>query len=306
MRERPIGDLIDALAQLGVQAEAPTGCPPVTIQGGGWRGGTVPIRAAVSSQFLSGLLLAAPFADCETTGFRVEGTLVSEPYVAMTLAMLHQWGLEASIQRVPGRQRTTLTLYAIEPDASAASYLFAIAALCGGRITVPGLSRASLQGDVAFVDALAQMGCAVEFGDNAITVRGGPLRGITLDMNAISDTVMTLAVVALFADGPTHITHVGHIRHKETDRLHALAVELRRLGAGVDEHPDGLTIQPAPLRGTVVQTYDDHRMAMSLALVGLRVPGVVIDQPACVAKTYPDFFDDLTRLTAPFTSETAP
>jgi 3-phosphoshikimate 1-carboxyvinyltransferase len=224
----------------------------------------------------------------------------------MTLAMLHQWGLEASIQRVPGRQRTPLTRYAIEPDASAASYLFAIAALCGGRITVPGLSRASLQGDVAFVDALAQMGCAVEFGDDAITVRGGPLRGITLDMNAISDTVMTLAVVALFANGPTHITHVGHIRHKETDRLHALAVELRRLGAGVDEHPDGLTIQPAPLRGTVVQTYDDHRMAMSLALVGLRVPGVVIDQPACVAKTYPDFFDDLTRLTAPFTSETAP
>ena len=306
MRERPIGDLIEALAHLGVRAEAPTGCPPVTLHGGGWRGGTVPIRANVSSQFLSGLLLAAPFADCEGSGFEVEGTLVSEPYVTMTLEMLRQWGLTATVDRVPGRQRTTLTQYAIEPDASAASYLFAIAAITGGEITVPGLGRDSLQGDVAFVDALAQMGCKMDCAPEGITVHGGPLRGITIDMNAISDTVMTLAVVALFAVGPTQITNVGHIRHKETDRLHALAVELRRLGATVDEQADGLTIHPAPLRGTVLHTYDDHRMAMSLALVGLRIPGVVIDHPACVAKTYPDFFADLARLTIPFTSEAAP
>jgi 3-phosphoshikimate 1-carboxyvinyltransferase len=306
MRERPIGDLTEALAHLGVQAEAPTGCPPVTIHGGGWRGGMVPIRANVSSQFLSGLLLAAPFAVCESTGFRLEGTLVSEPYVTMTLAMLRQWGLEATVERVPGRQRSSLTKYVIEPDASAASYFFAIAAITGGRITVPGLGRDSLQGDVAFVDALAQMGCTIACAPEGITVQGGPLRGITIDMNAISDTVMTLGVVALFAEGPTRITNVGHIRHKETDRLHALAVELRRLGAGVDEQTDGLTIHPAPLRGSVMQTYDDHRMAMSLTLAGLRVPDVVIDHPACVAKTYPDFFADLARLTIPFTSEAAP
>ena len=302
MRERPIADLVEALKQLGIRAEAPTGCPPVTIYGGGWRGGTVSLRVELSSQFLSALLLAAPFADCDFTGFRLVGPLVSEPYVAMTLAMLKQWGLQASLEHVPGRQRTGRTQYAIEPDASAASYLFAVAALTGGRVTVPGLTRASLQGDVAFVDALAEMGCHVSETADALTVQGGPLRGITRDMNAISDTVMTLAVVALFADGPTVIRNVGHIRHKETDRLRALATELRRLGARVEEQVDGLTIQPGPLRGCVLQTYDDHRMAMSLALVGLRLPGVVIDQPACVAKTYPSFFDDLQRLTGPFLS----
>jgi len=302
MRERPIADLVEALKQLGIRAEAPTGCPPVTIHGGGWRGGTVAVRAELSSQFLSALLLAAPFADCDSTGFRLVGPLVSEPYVAMTLAMLQQWGLRASLEQVPGRQRARRTQYDIEPDASAASYLFAVAALTGGRVTVPGLTRASLQGDVAFVDALAEMGCNVCEAADALTVQGGPLRGITRDMNALSDTVMTLAAVALFADGPTQIRNVGHIRHKETDRLRALATELRRLGASVEEQADGLTIRPGPLRGCVLQTYDDHRMAMSLALVGLRVPGVVIDHPACVAKTYPSFFDDLQRLTGPFLS----
>ncbi|MFQ3649323.1 MAG: 3-phosphoshikimate 1-carboxyvinyltransferase [Gemmataceae bacterium] len=303
MRQRPIADLIDALGQLGIQAEAPSGCPPVTLRGGGWKGGRITLRTDVSSQFLSGLLLAAPFADCDSTGFRLEGPLVSEPYVFMTLKMLQQWGLQARIDLVPGRQRTTLTHYVIEPDASAASYLFAVAAITGGQVTVAGLTRRSLQGDVAFVDALAQMGCRVDANDAGITVQGGPLHGISLDMNAISDTVMTLAAVALFADGPTHLTNVGHIRHKETDRLHALATELRRLGARVDEEANGLRIQPGPLQGCVVQTYDDHRMAMSLALAGLRVPGVVIDNPACVAKTYPAFFDDLERLTKPFRSE---
>jgi 3-phosphoshikimate 1-carboxyvinyltransferase len=296
MRERPIGDLLEALRHLGVGAEAPTGCPPVTIHGGGWRGGLVPVRADVSSQFLSGLLLAAPFAPCPVTTFQIEGPVVSEPYIAMTLALLRQWGLLVEGLTVPGRQRTTLTRYAIEPDASAASYLFAVAAITAGRVTVPGLTRASLQGDVAFVDALAAMGCSVKSSDSGITVHGGPLHGIDIDMNAISDTVMTLAVVALFAQGPTHIRNVAHIRHKETDRIAALATELRRLGAGVEERADGLSVYPAPLRGATVQTYQDHRMAMSLALVGLRIPGVVIDDPGCVAKTYPGFFEDLHTL----------
>jgi 3-phosphoshikimate 1-carboxyvinyltransferase len=188
-------------------------------------------------------------------------------------------------------------VYEIEPDASAASYFFAAAAITGGRITVEGLSRHSLQGDVAFCDCLEKMGCTVEYGKNEITVQAGNLRGIDVDMNAISDTVQTLAAVALFANGPTTITRVAHIRHKETDRIHALATELRKIGAGVDQRPDGLRIIPGKLRGTRIETYNDHRMAMSMALVGLAVPGIVILDPECTAKTYPDFFADLARIT---------
>ena len=184
----------------------------------------------------------------------------------------------------------------VEPDASAASYFFAAAAITGGRVTVPGLSAASLQGDVRFVDVLEQMGCEVKRETTGLTVHGGPLRGIDVDMNDISDTVMTLAAVACFAKGPTTIRNVAHIRHKETDRLHALATELRRVGAGVEVFGDGLTIMPGPLHGAAIETYNDHRMAMSLALVGLRVPGVIIRNPGCVAKTYPGFFEDLDRL----------
>jgi 3-phosphoshikimate 1-carboxyvinyltransferase len=302
MRERPIGDLLDALRQLGVRAssEAGNGCPPVVVESEGLPGGDVRLRGDVSSQFLSGLLLAAPFAQDEVR-VEVEGVLVSEPYVAMTLAMLRDWGLTADTSspgryRVPGRQTPARrTHYAIEPDASAASYFFAAAAITGGAVTVPGLSRRSLQGDVGFVDVLEKMGCTADRGE-AITVQGGPLRGVDVDMNAVSDTVMTLAAVACFAEGPTTIRNVAHVRHKETDRLAALAAELRKLGAAVEEFADGLTITPRPLRGAEVQTYDDHRMAMGLALLGLRVPGVVILNPACVAKTYPGYFADLERL----------
>jgi 3-phosphoshikimate 1-carboxyvinyltransferase len=187
-------------------------------------------------------------------------------------------------------------VYPIEPDASAASYFFASAAITGGRITVPGLTPHGLQGDVRFVDVLARMGCTVESHADGITVQGGTLRGIDVGMSDISDTVMTLAAVACFAEGPTTIRNVAHIRHKETDRLAALATELRRFGAGVEEHADGLTITPRPLHGAVADTYRDHRMAMSLALVGLRVPGVTINDPGCVAKTYPGYFADLEKL----------
>jgi 3-phosphoshikimate 1-carboxyvinyltransferase len=302
MRERPIEDLLAALRQLGVRAfsEAGTGCPPVVVESEGLPGGRVRLRGDVSSQFLSGLLLAAPFAQDEIV-IDIEGPLVSEPYVAMTLAMLRDWGLTVetpspALFRIPGRQvPTRRSRYDIEPDASAASYFFAAAALTGGTVTVAGLSEHSLQGDVHFVDLLGRMGCLVERSAAGLTVRGRPLRGIDADMNAISDTVMTLAAVALFAEGPTTIRNVGHIRHKETDRLAALATELRRLGATVAERPDGLTITPGPLHGARVQTYDDHRMAMSLALVGLKVP-VFITDPGCVAKTYPGFFADLETL----------
>jgi 3-phosphoshikimate 1-carboxyvinyltransferase len=305
MRERPIQDLLDTLSgQLSVraQSEQGNGCPPLTIEATGrWPAGVVTVRGSVSSQFLSGLLLAAPFARAEVE-LRPEGQLVSEPYVRMTVRMLQSWMCDVSQTDGGYRVRPLRhdiggpARYAIEPDASAASYFWAAAAVLGSRVTVDGLTEHSLQGDVAFVDVLEQMGCRVEKCNSGITVYGGRLRGIDVDMNAISDTVMTLAAVACFADGPTRIRNVAHIRHKETDRIAALAAELRRLGAEVEELPDGLTITPRSLHGAEVETYNDHRMAMSLALIGLKVPGVVIKNPGCVAKTYPGFWQDLLRL----------
>lgn len=302
MRERPIEDLLAALRQLGVRAcsENGNGCPPVVIEADGLRGGPVRIRGDASSQFLSGLLMAAPFARAPVK-IDIEGELVSWPYVAMTLEMLRRWGVEVEAEdrrsfRLPQANGGGITDYAIEPDASAASYFFAAAAISGGHVRVDGLHSSSLQGDTRFVNVLEQMGCSVTQDSVGLAVQGGRLHGIDVDMNDISDTVMTLAAVACFADGPTAIRHVGHIRHKETDRLAALTTELRRLGATVAEFSDGLTIRPQPLHGVIVETYNDHRMAMSLALVGLKVPGVVIRNPSCVAKTYPGFFDDLSRL----------
>jgi len=281
MHERPIRDLLDALRQLGVNAssEAGNGCPPVVIATGGLSGGKVRIRADISSQYLSALMMAAPFA-ASPVEIVLEGPVVSEPYIAMTERMIAEFDSE----------------YAIEPDASAASYFFGAAAITGGRILVRGLKREMLQGDVLFVDALARMGCIVAESPEGIIVEGRPLRGIDIDMNAISDTMMTLAVVACFAEGLTTIRNVAHVRHKETDRIAAMAAELRKLGAGVVEFEDGLTITPGELHGATVQTYRDHRMAMSLALIGLKVPGVVIDDPGCVAKTYPGFWQDLAAI----------
>ncbi len=311
MRERPIQDLLDALTQLGVEThtETESNCPPVEIRTSGWKSpdrppipGMVYMQQSVSSQFLSGLMLAAPFAGLPRVDIIFDENQVSRPYLDMTDAMLHQWGVET---KFAGRARTIEILqqprahrahYRIEPDASAASYFWAAAAITGGRVSVSGLNRKSLQGDVRFVDVLQQMGCRVEECEAGITVHGKPLRGVDVDMNDISDTVMTLGAVACFAEGPTTIRNIAHIRHKETDRIAALATELRKLGAEVDERPDGMTITPRPLTGCAVDTYNDHRMAMSLALIGLKVPGVVIRNPGCVAKTYPGFWQDLEKL----------
>jgi len=300
MRERPIQDLLDTLAELGVRArsEQPGGCPPVMIEAAGLPGGRATTRGDVSSQFLSGLLMAAPYAASELE-LSIAGQLVSQPYIRMTLSVMRSFGIaietdELERFRIAAPRKYRGTRYDIEPDASAASYFWAAAAISGGRVTVEGLSRESLQGDVAFCDCLAQMGCPIVAAADRITAVGGALRGIDVDMNAISDTVQTLSAVALFA----RIRGVGHIRHKETDRIGALATELRKFGATVEEHSDGLTIVPGKLRGATIDTYHDHRMAMSLSLVGLRVPGVVINDPGCTAKTYPGFFDDLARLNA--------
>ena len=313
MRERPIQDLVDALRALGadVSSDQDTGCPPLLVRAAGLDGGVAHVRGDISSQFLSGLLLAAPYAR-QPVELVVEGELVSKPYVTMTLSVMRAFGVDVRADgfarfHVPNDRPYQGREYGIEPDASAASYFFASAAITGGEVCVEGLSRESLQGDVAFVDLLEQMGCQVRHEGGAITLRGPGLcgerlRGITCDMNAISDTVQSLAAVALFADGSTTITGVPHIRHKETDRLAALATELRKFGAEVDERLDGLRIvapqEASGLKGAAIDTYRDHRMAMSLALVGLRVPGVTIRDPGCVAKTYPEYFDDLMELVA--------
>lgn len=303
MRERPIGDLVATLTALGcgVRCEYDNGYPPLLVNAQGLPGGNATIAGNQSSQFLSGLLMAAPCAQGPLE-LRVEGELVSQPYVEMTLQVQREFGIsidaDSQLTRfaTPGQQHYQARQYAIEPDASAASYFWGAAAIAGGTVTVEGLSATSLQGDVAFVDVLEQMGCHVERQADSISVTGGPLRGVTVDMNAISDTVQTLAAVALFAEGPTEVSGVAHNRLKETDRISALATELRKLGAEVSERPDGLRIEPRPLRGTSVATYDDHRMAMSLALVGLRLSGVVVENPACTAKTYPDYFIDLQKV----------
>jgi 3-phosphoshikimate 1-carboxyvinyltransferase len=302
MRERPIRDLLNALASLGVKAysESGNGFPPVVVEANGLPGGLAQIKGDVSSQFLSGLLMAAPLAEKPTT-IEVQGPLVSLSYVAMTVALIRTFGVTidtstANSFYVPCGQRYRPVYYSIERDASAASYFWGAAAVTGGEVTVAGFVGDSLQGDVRFVDLLADMGCKVTRNGSGITVQGAPLHGINADMNDISDTVMTLGAVALFAEGPTTIRNVAHIRHKETDRLAALAAELRRVGAEVDEFADGLTITPRPLHGAEIETYNDHRMAMSMALVGLKVPGIVIKNPGCVAKTYPGFFTDLEKL----------
>ncbi|MDB5343235.1 MAG: aroA [Schlesneria sp.] len=304
MRERPIGDLLDSLRQFGiaVESELGTNCPPVVVHGQGLPAGTISVNAGVSSQFLSAMLMAAPCAKGPVE-IKLSGAMVSEPYIEMTLAAMSQFGVSVDrsvagafrISPQPYRARA----YDIEPDASAASYFFAAAAVTGGEITVEGLNASALQGDVHFVDALEQMGCDVTWRDHSITVRGTKnLRGIDIDMNAISDTAQTLACVAPFAQGPTRIRNVAHMRHKETDRVSAVVTELSRLGLQVEEHPDGMTIHPGPLHGGTVATYDDHRMAMSFSLLGLRVPGIVIADPGCTSKTYPEYFKDLDRLCA--------
>ncbi|MFP6618343.1 MAG: 3-phosphoshikimate 1-carboxyvinyltransferase, partial [Pirellulaceae bacterium] len=250
MRERPIQDLLDALQQLGVDGTClhDNNCPPIALTTRGLVGGTAQIRADISSQYLSGLLLAAPRASGDVT-LQLDTPLVSTPYVTMTETVMQSFGVQVthpdpSSYRVASGQSYQGTRYPVEPDASAASYFWAAAAITGGRVLVRGLNVDSLQGDVGFCQCLHAMGCQVEHLDGGTRVTGGPLHGITVDMNAISDTVQTLAVVALFAEGPTTITNVAHIRHKESDRIGDLARELRKLGATIHEHGDGLTIEP--------------------------------------------------------------
>lgn len=304
MRQRPIGDLLGALRALGAEIQAENECLPLRIKANGLRGGEVAIRGDASSQFLSALLMVAPLT-AEGLHIKIDGPLYSQPYVTMTLEMMRQWGVQAESDElrtftIPGGQSYGARDYVIEPDASGASYFFAAAAVTGGRIRVEHLGKDALQGDLDFVDILAKMGASVEKNHSYTEVTGTPggiLHGVDVDMNAISDTVMTLAAIAPFADAPVNIRNVAHIRGKETDRISALATELGRLGVQVEERHDGLTIYPAAsLQPAKIHTYDDHRMAMSFAITGLRSRGIEILDPGCVAKTFPDFFERLAAL----------
>ena len=301
MRQRPIGDLAAALSEWGVSVATADGYPPVSITSQGPFGGTTHIQGGASSQYLSGLLMTAPQASREAI-ILVEGELVSKPYVDLTVAMMAERGVEAENQqyrafRVATGQRYAPGDYAIEADASGASYFFAAAAIAGGRVRVRNLAASSLQGDARFPWLLERMGCRVQAGPDWIEVEGTDrLEGLDVDLNALPDMAQTLAVTALFAQGATTIRNVANLRIKECDRLDALVRELRKLGAAVTEFGDGLRIVPQELRAAEIDTYDDHRMAMSFALAGLRIPGVVINDPGCVSKTFPDFFERFQAL----------
>ena len=304
MRERPIEPLVRALRALGVQVEAlgKPDCFPLRIHGGALRGGQVAISGSVSSQYVSGLMLAAPAMERGLV-IDIEGELVSRPYLEMTAQAMRDFGADVARE---GERRFVIRhghyrgrSYAIEPDASAASYFFAAAAIAGGRVRVEGLGTRSLQGDRGLVHILARMGCTVNEGPDYTEVIGPPsgqLEGVEVDMADLSDVAQTLAVVAPFARTPTRVTGIGFIRRKETDRVGAVVRELGRLGVRAEEERDGFVIHPGEPTAGAVDTYEDHRMAMSFALLGLRRPGIVINDPGCVSKTFPSYFDVLEQL----------
>jgi 3-phosphoshikimate 1-carboxyvinyltransferase len=307
MRERPQQDLLDALGRAGIDAvsEQSNGCPPLIVRStGSIRGGKIAVGGEVSSQFVSALLMVAPYAAADVA-LGVTGRLRPH-YVEITRRMMAQWGVEAAYNAPgyhveAGQRYVPQPDYRIEPDASSASYFFAAAAITGGRVTVRDLHRDALQGDVKFAtEVLAEMGCGVTDDADGLTVEGPPagrLRGVTRDMSAISDTSLTLAAIAPFASSPTTVSGIAHARLQECDRIAAACEGLSRLGVRVLEHPDGFTVYPSDrIRAASIRSFDDHRVAMSFALVGLVSPGIVIGNPGCVAKTFPGYWDTLESI----------
>lgn len=303
MRERPVEDLVEALRGLGagVSYGGEEGRFPLVVSGGGIRGGATRVKGSKSSQFLSGLLMAAPYA-MEKVTLEVEGKLVSRPYVGVTLGVMRAFG--GSVDVDPERSLYAVSPgiyeardYDVEPDASAASYFMAAAAVTGGRVRIPGLGKHTSQGDMQFLEVLERMGCGVEIEPDHIEVRGPRrLKGIEVDMNDFSDTMMTLAAIAPFAEGTTLITNIEHTRRQETDRISAVATELGRLGVRVEESESCLRIIPGVVKAAAVSTYGDHRMAMAFAIAGLVAPGIRIKDPVCVTKTFPEYFRRLESL----------
>jgi 3-phosphoshikimate 1-carboxyvinyltransferase len=306
MHERPIGDLVTGLRQLGAHVAylAREGYPPLRIEATGLAGGTARISGATSSQFLSGLLMAAPLAR-GPVAIEITDTLVSQPYVVMTLALMRRYGIQVTLSgalryEVPAPQRyRSPGRVLVEGDASSASYFLAGAAITGGTVRVEGCGSDSLQGDARFAEVLERMGARTRFEPAAIEVEGGPtLAGIDADLTAMPDAAMTLAVAALFARGPTTLRGIGTWRVKETDRLAAVATELGKLGARTEVGPDMLVVHPPErIHPASVATYDDHRMAMAFSLAACGGEPIVIENPGCVAKTFPTYFDELEHLT---------
>ena len=300
---RPIADLLHVLGQLGVNAysKSANGRLPVVVCAKGFKGGKAQLNANKSSQFLTSLMLTAPYSD---DGLEIE--MIGEfktPYIDITMTVMRAFGIEVDHDnyrtfRIAGRQCYQSRTYEIEPDASNASYFFAAAALTGGRVRVKNISPNSAQGDIYFVDVLEQMGCSVNRYEDGIEVIGArKLKGIDIDMKAISDTSLTLAAIAPFAEGEVNIRNIDHTRWQETDRITAMVTELTKLGVKVVEHRDGITISPSKITPTTIDTYKDHRMAMSFSLIGLRIAGIRINDPDCVNKTFPGYFQELEKIT---------
>ncbi len=304
MEERPIGDLVTALQMAGADISylKNTGYPPLRINATGLQGGMLSIDGTVSSQFLTAYLMAAPMARRSST-ISIQGELVSKPYIDITLQMMEQFGISVENK---GYQRFVIQggqlyrspgAFLVEGDASSASYFLAAAAIKGGRVRVNGVGLASMQGDKQFGEVLQKMGAKITWGTDFIEAEKGRLKAVDLDLNHIPDAAMTIATTALFAEGTTVIRNVANWRVKETDRLAAMAIELRKVGAEVVEGPDYLSITPPQkLRHAAIDTYNDHRMAMCFALVALGDTGVTINDPDCTSKTFPDFFDRLAKL----------
>lgn len=306
MKERPIGHLVDALRSVGAKITyiEKENYPPISIVSSDITGGMVEIDGTVSSQFLTAFLMAAPLFKGDTK-IRIKGDLVSKPYIDITVYMMAKFGIEIINDNyeffyVKGNQTyTSPGEYLVEGDASSASYFLAAAAIKGGEVKVTGIGKQSIQGDIQFADALAAMGADIEWGDDFIIARRGQLIGVDMDFNHIPDAAMTIAIVALFAKGPTTIRNVYNWRVKETDRLAAMATELRKLGAQVTEGKDYLRIIPATnLMHADIDTYNDHRMAMCFSLVALGSTAVTINDPECTSKTFPDYFEKLRSLSS--------
>ncbi|WP_305371806.1 3-phosphoshikimate 1-carboxyvinyltransferase [Photobacterium leiognathi] len=304
MKERPIGHLVDALRSAGADIEylENENYPPLKIKGTGLKGGEVEIDGSISSQFLTAFLMAAPLAKADTV-IRIKGDLVSKPYIDITLHIMVQFGVEVENRDyqefvVKGNQSyVSPGDFLVEGDASSASYFLAAAAIKGGEVKVTGIGKKSIQGDVQFADALAAMGAEIEWGDDYVISRCGELTAVDMDFNHIPDAAMTIATTALFAKGTTSIRNVYNWRVKETDRLSAMATELRKVGAEVEEGEDYITIvPPSNLQHAAIDTYDDHRMAMCFSLVALSDTPVTINDPKCTSKTFPDYFDKLSAL----------
>jgi 3-phosphoshikimate 1-carboxyvinyltransferase len=302
MRQRPIIDLLRALETLGVEAQSQngTGYPPVVVTSQGLKGGVANVRGEVSSQFLSGLLMAAPYAE-KDVHLKVAGDLASRPYVDVTLRIMDAFGVD--VERVAyhsffikAGQRYRAQAYLVEGDASHASYFFSAAALTQGRVRVENFSPASAQGDACFITVLERMGCDVIRGDRWAEVRGKELQGLEIDMKAMPDLVPTLAVTAAFARGKTVMKNIGHLRVKESDRIASLAQELSKMGIRTEEGEDWLSVEGGRGHGAEIETHEDHRLAMAFAMAGLAIPGIRIKGVRCVEKSFPDFWKTFQNL----------